>query len=426
MTTVSKSVAQADIADFYADVRAETVRLTEPLATEDMVVQSMTDASPTKWHLGHVTWFFETFVLKPHASGYQVFKEEFDYIYNSYYNAVGRQFPRPRRGMLTRPDMRETLEYRQHADRGMQELFGKELPDELLDVSVLGLHHEQQHQELILMDIKNVLFQNPRYPAYSENLATRRGAMPPMKWVGFEAGVRDIGFDGQSSEDKGFAYDNESPRHPEWVDSFELASRLVTNAEYLAFIQDGGYQRPEFWLSDGWTAVQKENWRGPLYWVERDGVWHEFTLGGLKLLDPDAPVCHVSLFEADAYATWACARLPREAEWEIAAAGLCVDGPIVGHFADRGIYQPTAAAGAQGLEQMFGDTWEWTQSAYSPYPGYKPARGAMGEYNSKFMCNQYVVRGGCCVTPAGHTRVTYRNYFYPHMRWQFGGIRLAR
>ncbi|TDJ31809.1 MAG: ergothioneine biosynthesis protein EgtB [Gammaproteobacteria bacterium] len=417
MTTVSKGIVQADIAEFYSEVRAETLRLTEPLATEDMVVQSMTDVSPTKWHLGHVTWFFETFVLKPHAGAYEVFRDELDYIYNSYYNAVGRQYPRPHRGMLTRPNVKETLEYRRYADRHMQALFSRELSDELLDVIMLGLHHEQQHQELLLMDIKHVLFQNPTYPAYNENLATRRGEMPPRNWVGFEAGMRDIGFDGN-----GFAYDNESPRHPEWVDSFELASRLITNAEYLAFIQDGGYQGPEFWLSDGWAAVQKDQWRGPLYWVERDGVWHEFTLGGLKLLDPDAPVCHVSLFEADAYATWAGARLPREAEWETAAADL----PPTGNFADSRIFQPVAAAGSQPLEQMFGDTWEWTQSAYSPYPGYKPARGAMGEYNSKFMCNQYVVRGGCCVTPAGHTRVTYRNYFYPHMRWQFGGIRLAR
>lgn len=417
MTTVSKGIAQANIADFYTEVRAETVRLTEPLATEDMVVQSMTDVSPTKWHLGHVTWFFETFVLKPQVRDYEVFRELFDYIYNSYYNAVGRQFPRSRRGMLTRPDVKDTLEYRRYVDRHMQAFFSRELSDELLDVIMLGLHHEQQHQELLLMDIKHVLFQNPAYPAYNEGLATRRGEMPPRNWVGFEAGMRDIGFDG-----KGFAYDNESPRHPEWVDAFELSSRPVTNAEYLAFIQDGGYQRPEFWLSDGWAAVQKDNWRGPLYWVERDGVWHEFTLGGLKLLDPEAPVCHVSLFEADAYATWAEARLPGEAEWETAAADL----PLTGNFADTGVYQPVAAAGTQPLEQMFGDTWEWTQSAYSPYPGYKPARGAMGEYNSKFMCNQYVVRGGCCVTPAGHTRPTYRNFFYPHMRWQFGGIRLAR
>jgi ergothioneine biosynthesis protein EgtB len=407
----------------YRAVRAQTERLCEPLCTEDFVVQSMPDVSPTKWHVAHVTWFFETFVLKPHASGYRPFHDDFEYLFNSYYNAVGAQHPRPQRGLLSRPTVEQAFAYRAWVDERMQALLEHEdeLPAALRDVIELGLHHEQQHQELLLIDIKHVLSVNPLHPAYRPGPPPRGdGAAPPLRFVMQDAEQTEIGWDGT-----GFCYDNEQPRHTVALRPVELGSRLVTNGEYLEFMQDGGYAEPGLWLADGWASINEQGWRAPLYWVERDGRWHEFTLSGLRPLDLAAPVAHVSYYEADAYAGWAGARLPTEAEWETCAAGQ----PLEGNFVDDGLLHPAALSpevGAPRPRQLFGDVWEWTASPYVPYPGFRAAAGALGEYNGKFMCNQFVLRGGACVTPRSHIRPTYRNFFYPHQRWQFAGLRLAR
>jgi ergothioneine biosynthesis protein EgtB len=405
----------------YRQVRADTERLCEPLCTEDFVVQSMPDVSPTKWHIAHVSWFFETFVLKRYVHGYRAHHEDFEYLFNSYYNAVGEQHPRPERGLLTRPTVAEAFEYRAHVDEHMGRLFETGLPPEAADVVELGLHHEQQHQELMLMDIKHVLSVNPLHPAYRP-APPRRGESPtaPLRFIPIDGGDVEIGHGGD-----GFGYDNESPRHVARIPPMELGSRLVTNGEFLRFIEDDGYRRPELWLADGFTAVGERGWRAPQYWVEREGRWHEFTLSGLRPLDPGAPVVHVSYYEADAYASWAGERLPTEAEWEAHAAAAKVEG----NFVDDGLLHPDAMApevGTPRARQLFGDVWEWTASAYSAYPGFRAAGGALGEYNGKFMCNQMVLRGGACVTPRSHIRATYRNFYYPHQRWQFSGIRLAR
>ncbi|MGD2111045.1 MAG: ergothioneine biosynthesis protein EgtB, partial [Phycisphaerae bacterium] len=393
----------------------------EPLETEDFVVQSMPDASPTRWHLAHTTWFFETFVLRPSHPPYAEFHPDFVYLFNSYYNAVGPQYPRPQRGLCSRPTVKQIMDYRVHVDRHMRAWFAETASDareELGPVVEVGLNHEQQHQELMLTDIKHVFSCNPIMPVYRER-TDERAAVGDVVWVSFEEGVRYVGHEG-----KGFCYDNECPRHRAFVPAFELANRLVTNGEYLEFIRAKGYERPELWLSDGWGTVEEQGWEAPLYWERRDDEWWNFTLGGMRRVEEAEPVCHVSYYEADAFARWAGARLPTEAEWETAGVGAPVDG----NFVERGIYHPQADAQEHNgaIHQLFGDVWEWTSSAYSPYPGYKPVDGALGEYNGKFMCNQFVLRGGSCATHSSHVRPTYRNFFAPSARWQFSGIRLAR
>ncbi len=380
-----------DPASHFLAVRGLTEQLAAPLSPEDQTVQSMPDASPTKWHLAHTTWFFETFVLRPRAAGYRVFDPAYDYLFNSYYEAVGPRHPRPLRGMVSRPGVAEIMAYRRHVSDAMAELLERGAGDVQALVE-LGLHHEQQHQELILMDAKHMLSLNPLRPAYRPaSHAVVADAAPPS-WIGFDGGLVEIGHDG-----RGFAFDNEGPRHRVWLEPFALASRPANGAEYLAFIEDGGYRRPEFWLSAGWDCVNQHGWGAPLYWEKKDGHWYVFTLSGLRALQPSEPVCHVSAYEAAAFAKWAGKRLPREAEWE------------------------TGSAAMQGT----GEVWEWTASPYIAYPGYREPAGAIGEYNGKFMANQVVLRGGCAATPADHIRRTYRNFFPPDARWMFGGIRLA-
>jgi ergothioneine biosynthesis protein EgtB len=402
----------------FATVRAHTEALAAPLSAEDQTVQSMPDASPTKWHRAHTSWFFETFLLQPLLPGYDAFDSAYAYLFNSYYEAVGPRHPRPERGLLSRPGIAEIARYRAHVDAAMARLIAA--LDEAswrraAALVELGLQHEEQHQELLLMDIKHVLSLNPLQPAYGAP-PRPKAAAPPLAWIEAAGGLRQIGHDGA-----GFAFDNEMPRHRFWLEPFRLASRLVTCGEYAAFIDDGGYRRAEFWLSDGWAAVQHHGWTGPLYWRLEDGAWSVFTLAGPRALDPAEPVVHVSFYEADAFARWSGKRLPREAEWEVAAAGVS----LAGNFLENGLLHPAAAAAAPGLQQMFGDAWEWTASPYVAYPGYRPPDGAIGEYNGKFMSNQMVLRGGAAVSPFGHLRSTYRNFFPPAARWAFGGIRLA-
>jgi len=411
----------ATLAERFRAVRSATERLAAPLSAEDCAAQSMPDASPVKWHLAHTSWFFETFVLEPALPGYRSFDPAFRALFNSYYQAVGEPFARPRRGLLTRPDLDEVRAYRAHVDRHLSEVLGRGVDGERAAVVELGLHHEQQHQELILTDVKHLLAQSPLRPAYRDDLpvASECGTSP-LRWHHHAAGIRGIGAE---PAETAFHFDNEAPRHRVWLGAFELASRPVTQREYLAFMADGGYARPELWLAEGWDAVHAQGWRAPGYWEPRDGAWLEFTLGGLRPLALDAPVCHLSYYEADAYARWAGARLPTEAEWEVAAAGRAVDG----NFADRGGLHPApSAGGGDGPAQLFGDVWEWTASPYVAYPGYRPPAGALGEYNGKFMCSQLVLRGGSCLTPAGHVRASYRNFFPPAARWQMSGVRLAR
>jgi ergothioneine biosynthesis protein EgtB len=397
----------------YAGVRAATDALCAGLAVEDYVAQSMPDCSPVKWHLAHTTWFFETFVLATRAA-HRPFHDRYRFLFNSYYEAAGERWTRADRGLLTRPTVAEVMAYRRHVDGQMRELK----PDAALaSVVTLGLHHEQQHQELLVTDLKHLFGLNPLDPVYRSAPPEDAAPTRPLTWLGFDESIRDIGHAGD-----GFAFDNERPRHRVLVPPFRLASRLVTTGEYAAFIADGGYTRPELWLSDGWATVQREGWLAPLYWCREDGAsWSMFTLSGRRPLAAAEPVCHVSLYEADAYARWAGARLPTEFEWETAARDL----PLDGSFADSGRFHP-APARADGLTQMFGECWQWTQSAYAPYPGYRPLAGALGEYNGKFMCNQLVLRGASCATPRSHARATYRNFFPPAARWQFTGIRLAR
>ena len=404
----------------YADVRAFTEELAAPLSPEDQTVQSMPDVSPTKWHRAHTTWFFETFLLKEYVPGYQSPDPAFEYLFNSYYEAVGDRHPRAERGLISRPSVSEVADYRRHVDDAMADFLAT-LVDEngpLLDLVELGLHHEQQHQELLLMDIKHVLSVNPTFPAYRERAeATVLTDAADLTWTSFSEGEVEIGHDGD-----GFAFDCEGPRHRALVPSFALADRAVTCGEWLEFMAAGGYSRHELWLSEGWHVVNANGWNAPSYWNELDGEWHVFTLHGNRPVDPAEPVVHVSLYEADAFARWADARLPTEAEWEHAAAPVEVEG----NFADRGLLHPEPAAGRAPLAQLYGDVWEWTSSAYLPYPGFRPAEGAVGEYNGKFMINQNVLRGGCCATSPGHTRATYRNFFPAHSRWMFSGVRLAK
>ncbi len=394
------------------------------LEPEDYVVQSMPDVSPTKWHLAHTTWFFETFILKKFSPSYRAEIPEYAYLFNSYYNAAGDMHRRDLRGLISRPTAREAQRYRASIDSHIDNLLSgadKKLLDEIEPILVLGIHHEQQHQELLVTDIKHVFAQNPLYPVFREHKTDGAPAKAiPMHFLDFEEKIVAIGDDG-----RGFAYDNEGPRHRALVSAFSLASRPVTNGEYMAFIEGKGYTRPEFWLSLGWMTVNEQRWQAPLYWARHEGAWWTFTLSGFRPLDESEPVTHVSYFEADAYANWAGARLPTEFEWERAA----LDCPVEGNFVEDENFHPRALATSgddEHLHQMFGDVWEWTRSAYSPYPGYRAAPGALGEYNGKFMCNQYVLRGGSCATSRSHIRRTYRNFFQPEKRWQFTGIRLAR
>ena len=475
------------LAPRFADVRAATASLCAPLETEDYVVQSMPDASPAKWHLAHTTWFFEQFVLVPHLPAYCVFDDRYSYLFNSYYEAIGPRHRRPERGLLSRPTVDEVRAYREHVDEHVDRLLhtrgGR---PEIESVVELGLQHEQQHQELILTDVKHLFWCNPLKPAYramsphpnplpqagegvdphpsplpqagegvdphpnplpqagegeepSPRPSPARAGEGEIRFHSWPEGIYEIGHAGE-----GFCFDNETPRHRVFLAGFRLAERLITNAEYLEFIRDGGYRRPELWVSDGWATVQSQSWTQPLYWSE--SLDSEFTLAGMCPLDPDTPVCHVSWYETDAFARWAQARLPTEAEWEVVASRE----PIRGNFLESNTLHPRTALtppsppsgrGSRALtptlsqrergqerkmSQLFGDLWEWTSSAYSPYPGYRPLSGALGEYNGKFMANQFVLRGGSCATPATHIRSTYRNFFYPHMRWQFAGIRLAK
>ena len=387
----------------YAAVRAQTEALAAPLSGEDCALQSMAEASPVKWHLGHTSWFFETFVL-----GGEPWRAEFRVLFNSYYVGVGERHPRPERGLLSRPSLEEVLAYRASVDERMQALFRSAAWRERAALIELGLNHEQQHQELILTDVKHLFARNPLFPVYREQADQRNNPAAAMGWRPFSAGMRDIGHDGE-----GFAFDNEQPRHRVFAAAFELADRLVTNGEFRGFIEDGGYRRAGLWLSEGWELAQARHWEAPLYWRDKE----EFTLHGLRAVDPAQPVAHVSYFEADAYARWAGARLPTEVEWEIAAQGE----PVAGNFLESGRLHP-----AGGRSACFGDAWQWTASAYAPYPGFRAASGAVGEYNGKFMVNQYVLRGGSCATPASHLRASYRNFFPAAARWQFSGIRLAR
>ena len=432
-------VSTESLIEQYRAVRAWTQTLTEPLETEDQVIQSMPDTSPTKWHLAHTTWFFETFLLIPHLAGYQTLDPQYAYLFNSYYNTLGKQFFRPHRGLISRPTVDQVMDYRRHVDHHLSTWLGEASAETRAAVAPLlevGLHHEQQHQELILTDIKHLLAQNPLHPVYRPGQERAPGRAGELGWLEFDEGLRSIGNPG----DRGFAYDNEGPRHRVFAEAFSIASRPVTCGEYQQFIADGGYQRPEPWLSNGWGAVQAEGWQAPLYWFREadDAPWQIYTLSGPRLLDFDEPVTHISLYEADAFARWAGARLPTEAEWEIAAehvlsaadsdtAATAADSNVLveGNFVEQGHYHPRPLGDARH-GQFLGDVWEWTRSAYAPYPGYRPPAGALGEYNAKFMNDQTVLRGGSCATPATHIRTTYRNFFPSTARWQFSGVRLAR
>jgi ergothioneine biosynthesis protein EgtB len=387
----------------------------------------MAEVSPTKWHLAHTTWFFETFIVKKWVTGYSPAVPEYAYLFNSYYNAAGDMHRRDLRGLISRPTVDETKRYRtsidSHIDNLLADADEKKLA-ELEPLITLGIHHEQQHQELLITDIKHVFAQNPLHPVYRERKIdppeTDKIDVAPVDFIEFDEAIVEIGHDGS-----GFSYDNEGPRHRALVPAFSLANRLVTNAEYLEFMEDNGYARAEFWLSLGWTTLNEQRWSAPLYWEKRDGEWWNFTLSGFRPVDESEPVTHISYFEADAFANWADARLPTEFEWERAAAKIDIEG----NFVESERFHPkrfTPPPQNPDLQQMFGDAWEWTRSAYSPYPGYHAARGALGEYNGKFMCNQYVLRGGSCATSRAHIRKTYRNFFQPDKRWQFTGIRLSR
>jgi ergothioneine biosynthesis protein EgtB len=405
------------------DTRHVSHELAAPLSPEDMTVQAMDDASPTKWHLAHVTWFFETFILAKHLPGYRVFDETFNYCFNSYYETQGARQPRPKRGLLTRPSLDQVMAFRAHVDEGLRALFARGLDPEVARLIEVGINHEQQHQELLLTDILALLAVNPLNPAYrprrpqSVAPSVVHGPAAPV-WIDFPGGIANIGHDGE-----GFAWDNEGPRHEALIHPFRLADRLVTNGEWLEFMADGGYATATLWLADGWATGRREGWEAPLYWESRDGQWLAMSLDGLHPVERAAPVCHVSYYEADAFARWAGKRLPTEFEWEVAAQGQATGDD--GARAAGALRAPPAGPPTGGLRQMYGHVWQWTQSAYLPYPGYRPPAGALGEYNGKFMVSQQVLRGSSCATPAGHTRPTYRNFFYPHQRWQFMGLRLA-
>ncbi len=413
---------KAALLEQYRCVRGFSEQLCQTLEPEDYVIQTMPEMSPTKWHLAHTSWFFETFLIKPYVREYRPVHPQYGFLFNSYYNAAGKMHARPQRGLISRPTVRDTYRYRRHVDAALEDLV--QSADEptlgaLEPLITLGLNHEQQHQELMLTDIKHAFWMNPLHPVFRPEVPPPEPAASVLGWRNFDAGLYSIGHDGN-----GFCFDNEMPRHRVFLNGFSLATRLVTNQEFLAFMEDGGYERAELWLSLGWTTVNERGWNAPLYWEQRDGSWWMMSLTGMRPVRLTEPVCHLSYYEADAYARWAGARLPTEAEWEVGALQV----PLEGHFAEAGNFHPVAVANPSPgvLVQMFGEVWQWTQSAYSPYPGYRPQLGALGEYNGKFMCNQYVLRGASCATPRSHARRTYRNFFPPDARWQFMGLRLAK
>jgi ergothioneine biosynthesis protein EgtB len=415
------------VPDLHERLRASrqlSLALAAPLSDEDQTVQPMDDASPTKWHLAHTTWFYESFILKPHLPDYREFSADFEYCFNSYYESKGERQPRGRRGLLTRPPAQQVRAYRAYVDEALTQLFTRgfvdEGPDPLAVLIELGINHEQQHQELLLTDILSLFAAQPLRPAYRDPIPKLEPveATAAAEYIRFEGGIRAVGYDGA-----GFSYDNEGPRHEVLLYPFRLANRCVTNCEWLAFIEAGGYREPLVWLADGWATVKAQDWQAPGYWEERDGAWHQMTLEGLLPVDPRAPVTHISYYEANAFAHWAGKRLPTEFEWETASAGCSLAGNDLSTNSLRP--RPASTASDGRLAQMFGDVWEWTSSAYLPYPGYRPPSGAVGEYNGKFMVSQNVLRGGSCATPPGHIRASYRNFFFPHQRWQFTGLRLA-
>lgn len=414
--TLAHSAAQAEVLTLrFRRIRSRSMALCASLTPEDMMVQSMPDASPTKWHLAHTTWFFERFVLERDPD-YRSPHPEWNFLFNSYYQSVGPMHARPRRGLLSRPGSAQIRDYREHVDETLCEWLARGVDATTAGIIELGLEHEQQHQELLITDIKHAFFSNPLMPAYTAPLASSSATTSvPMTFIAGREGIVEVGHAGHA-----FAFDNESPRHRALLQPHALANRLVTNAEYAEFIRDGGYREPSLWLSEGWDTIQREQWDRPFYW--QDDLSSEFTLAGVQPIDPDAPVSHVSYFEADAYARWAGARLPTEAEWEDAAAAL----PVQGNLLDAMAFHPQAVTAGEGMLQMFGDVWEWTASPYVSYPGFRPLAGALGEYNGKFMNGQWVLRGGSCATPREHVRATYRNFFPPHARWQFMGIRLGQ
>lgn len=418
-----KAVENTSIAERFAEIRGVTMKLIEPLETEDFIIQSHEDVSPAKWHIAHTTWFFERMILKEFKSNYEEFNPAFDFLFNSYYNTIGPYQPRHQRGVLSRPTVDQVIEYRNYVDQQVYNLLDESASDTKKEIEALiymGLQHEQQHQELILMDIKYNFFVNPLLPAYAQTKKRTLSNPQESQFVEFDGGLIEIGHDGN-----GFSFDNESPRHKVWLEPFKLATKPVTNGEFLEFINSGGYEKPEYWLSDGWSIVKEHNWKAPLYWLkDTEEKWQIFTLAGIQDLELDEPVSHVSFYEADAFSRWKGKRLPTEAEWEYASQSVAIRGNTM----DDGVYHPVASSEdlqSSSLSKMFGDIWEWTASAYSPYPGSKPLEGALGEYNAKFMCNQMILRGGSCATPVDHIRKTYRNFFPPEKRWQFSGFRLA-
>jgi ergothioneine biosynthesis protein EgtB len=411
---------RAALAQRLFETRERSLELAAPLSGEDMVVQAMDDASPTKWHLAHVTWFFETFVLKPHLPGYRIFDDAFNYCFNSYYESQGPRHPRPKRGLLTRPSAERVFAYHAHVDQALRALLSSDDQSrgEVARLVEIGINHEQQHQELMLTDILALFAANPLRPVYQSTQSVLELSEPdPMRWIGHGGGIYSLG-----QQSKCFAWDNERPSHEALVHAFPLADRLVTNSEWLAFMADGGYEAASLWLADGWATISREGWRSPLYWEELDGCWLQMSLQGLLPIVPAEPVVHISYYEADAFARWAGQRLPTEFEWEVAAKG---EGVLPSK--PSGMFRPHRAENLNngGPRQLYGDAWQWTSSAYLAYPGYRPPEGAIGEYNGKFMVSQHVLRGSSCATAADHTRATYRNFFYPHQRWQFVGLRLA-
>jgi len=412
-------MTSALLAQKYSDIRSFSEALCSPLNNEDYVIQTMPDVSPTKWHLAHTTWFFETFILKPNNPNFKEHHPQYNYIFNSYYNAIGSRHARNERGHLSRPTVEEIYGYRKAIDEQMLVFLEQQKEDkkEILSLIELGLHHEQQHQELLLTDIKHVFSMNPLFPTYQKIKPSTKQDLDELAYKVYEGGLMWFGHEGE-----GFGYDNEFPYHQQYVNPFRFASRLITNGEYLNFIQDRGYERPELWLSDGWDLVQTEGWKAPQYWEQQEGVWKQFSLNGNNPLNLKEPTSHVSFYEAEAYARWAGKRLPTEEEWE----RVSKDSVIEGNFVESKQFSPVPLKGQQReIKQLFGDVWEWTSSPYVGYPGFKPSIGAVGEYNGKFMSNQMVLRGGSCATSQNHIRATYRNFFYPHQRWQFMGIRLA-
>ena len=421
-TQRTNQLCRENLLKSYKKVRSFSHKLAKPLSKEDYVVQSMPDVSPTKWHLAHTSWFFEAFVLSKTINKYRSLHPQYNFLFNSYYIQVGDRHSRPKRGLISRPTVDEVFEYREYVDKNMLRLF-KNIDDKkfkkIAEVIEIGIHHEQQHQELIVTDIKHVLSENPLFPTYKKSIESKNAkSSARLNWVDFEGGIHTIGNEGDK-----FGYDNEFPVHKTYIEPFSLASRLVTNGEYMEFINSGGYSKPELWLSDGWNTVSSNSWDSPLYWIKNGSNWDQFTLGGLKKIEMNQPVCHLSFYEAEAFSRWAGSRLPSEFEWEIASQ----EQKIEGNFADNGNFHPASIKNGNGeLSQMYGDVWEWTRSPYTPYPGYKAPPGALGEYNGKFMCNQMVLRGGSCATSKSHIRNSYRNFFPPGSRWQFMGLRLAK